>query len=122
MTASERIPRLLRRPLLDIRLGFVLMRDSRVPFRFKLLAVMLGLAITGLVEFLELPVEGLLSMVLPFLGAAGDVAFDGVETIAGPVILAVALLPLLAPRDIVERIHSERSTSTGERQSPIIDL
>ena len=120
--ATIRIPRLLQRPLLDVRLGFALMRDRRVPLRAKLLAILLGLAVTGLVEFLELPVEGILSMLLPILGGVGDVVVDGAEMIAGPLLLAAMFLPLLAPRDLVEQIRSERSASTPAPKAPIIDV
>jgi len=114
-----RLPRFLRRPLMDVRLGFALMRDGRVPLRTKALALLIGLAVTGLVEFFELPVEGVLSVLLPILGAAGDVVLDGAEMIAGPLLLANVLLPFLAPRDVVEQIRSER---TGAVKSPIIDI
>jgi len=107
------------RPLLDVRLGFTLMRDRRVPLRAKLLAILIGLAVTALVEFLELPVEGVLSMLVPVLGAVGDVVVDGAEAIAGPLLLATTLLPFLAPRRIVDQIHSERAPSPG---TPIIDI
>ena len=96
--SAIRIPRLLNKPLLDMKLGFALMRDRRVPLRSKLLATLLGLAITGMVEFLELPVEGILSMLLPVLGAVGDVVLDGAEIVAGPLLLANVLLPFVAPR------------------------
>ena len=120
MIGAIRLPRLLRKPLLDVRLGFALMRDGRVPLRTKLLAVLIGLAVTGLVEFLEIPVEGVLSVLLPILGAAGDFVIDGAEMIAGPLLLANVLLPFLAPRAVVEQIRSERST--GAPKSPIIDV
>jgi hypothetical protein len=120
MINAIRLPRLFQRPLLDIKLGFALMRDGRVPLRSKAFAVLLGLAITGMVEFLELPVEGILSMLLPILGAVGDVVVDGAELLAGPLLLAGALLPFVAPRHIVTQIRSERAT--GAPKSPIIDV
>jgi hypothetical protein len=120
MISAIRLPRLLQRPLLDVKLGFALMRDRRVLLRSKLFAALLGLAITGIVEFLELPVEWLLSMLLPILGAAGDFALDGAELIAGPLLLANVLLPFVAPRDIVAQIRSERAT--GAAKSPIVDV
>jgi hypothetical protein len=95
--------------MLDVKFGFALMRDHRIPLRSKAAALVLGLAITALVELLELPVEGLLSMLLPILGIAGDVVIDGAELIAGPLLLA-ALLPFLAPRDIITQIRAERAT------------
>jgi len=107
----------LRRPLLDVRLGFALMRDRRVPLRSKVLALLIGLGITALVEVLEIPMEGILSVLLPILGAAGDVVIGGAEIIAGPLLLAGALLPFLAPRGVVEQIRSERSAFTGATEA-----
>ncbi len=120
MIKAARLPRLLQRPLLDLKLGFALMRDGRVPMRSKLVAILMGLAVTGIVEFLELPVEGMLTMLLPILGVAGDVVIDGAELIAGPLLLANALLPFVAPRHVVDQIRSERAT--GAPKSPIIDV
>jgi len=120
MIGAIPIPRFIRKPLLDVRLGFALMRDRRVPLRSKLLAFLLGLGVTGIVEFLEIPVEGILAALLPILGAAGDFVVDGAEIIAGPLLLANVLLPFLAPRHIVEQIRSERTAGTPK--SPIIDI
>jgi hypothetical protein len=117
---TVRLPRLFQRPLLDVKLGFALMCDRRVPLRSKLTALLLGLAVIGLVEFFELPVEGLIATLLPILGMVGDIAIDGAELIGGPLLLANALLPFVAPRDIVEKIRSERAT--GAPKSPIIDI
>jgi hypothetical protein len=114
------IPRLFQTPILDVKLGFALMRDRRIPLRSKLAAILLGLAITGLVEFLELPVEGVLSAVLPILGLAGDAVLDGAELIAGPFLLAHLLLPFIAPRHLVDKIRAERAAPPPT--SPIIDV
>jgi hypothetical protein len=120
MIGAIRLPRIFQQPLLDVKFGFALMRDGRVPLRAKVAATLLGLAITGLVEVMELPVEGIFSVLLPILGAAGDVVMDGAELIAGPVLLASVLLPFMAPRQIVDRIRAERAT--GAQKSPIIDI
>jgi hypothetical protein len=122
MTGVRRIPRLLGKPLLDLGLGFALMRDRRVALRVKLLAVLAGLGITGVVEFLEIPVEGVLTMLLPVLGALGDVVLDGAEAVAGPLLLANVLLPFLAPKAIVEQVRSERAGFSGKAKGPIIDI
>jgi hypothetical protein len=123
MINAIRLPRLLQRPLLDVKLGFALMRDRRIPLRSKLTAILLGLAVTGLVEFFELPVEGLLSMLLPVLGALGDFVIDGAELVAGPLLLAAALLPFVAPRQLVDQVRAERATtSPGAPKSPVIDV
>lgn len=118
--STIRLPRLFHRPILDVRLGFALMRDRRVPLRSKLLAVLIGLAITGLMEFLELPFESIFAMLLPVLGVVGDGVIAGAEMISGPLLIACALLPFLSPRDVVDRIHSERST--GTQNTPVIDI
>jgi hypothetical protein len=120
MIGAIRLPRIFQHRLLDVKFGFALMRDHRVPLRAKVAATVLGLGITGLVEVLELPVEGILSMLLPILGAAGDVVMDGAELIAGPLLLASILLPFIAPRHIVDRIRSERAT--GAQKAPIIEI
>jgi hypothetical protein len=121
MINVTRIPGLPHGRLVDLRLGFALMRDRRVPLRSKLLAALMGLGITGIVEFLELPIEGLLSVLLPVLGAAGDVVVDGVEIVAGPLLLANLLLPFVAPRDVVEIVRAERSGTTGGK-GRVIDV
>jgi hypothetical protein len=122
MISALRLPRILQRPLLDVKLGFALMRDRRVPLRSKFLATLLGLAITGIVEFLEIPLEGVLAMLLPVLGAMGDFVIDGAELVAGPLLLASALLPFVAPRPVVDQVRAERSASTGGPKSQIIDV
>lgn len=107
---------LLKRPLVDLRLGMALMKDRRVPLRSKLTAALMGLAITGIVEFLEIPIEGVIAAVLPIFGITSDVMIDGAEAIAGPLLLATALLPHIAPRHIVEQIRAERAGK------PMIDV
>jgi hypothetical protein len=119
MISAIRLPRFFQHPILDVKFGFALMRDHRIPLRSKVIAVLMGLGITGLVEVLEIPVEGILSMLLPILGAMGDVVVDGAELVAGPLLLASLLLPFLAPRETVERIRSERAAGA---KSPVVDV
>lgn len=125
MLGAIRLPRLFRRPVLDLRLGFALMRDRRVPLRSKVLSLLLGLGITAIVEFLELPIEGVLSALLPVLGIAGDIVLDGAEMIAGPLLLANALLPFVAPRGVVDLVRAERSPgapNVPKGEGPVIDI
>src|SRR5579871_888473 len=68
----------------DIRLGFALLRDRRVPMSKKLLALGLGGGIVALLEALELPVEAILGVLVPILGLPLDAVVDGVEAIIGP--------------------------------------
>ena len=123
MVGAIRIPRFFQHPILDVRFGFALMKDGRVPLRSKLMAVLLGAGVTALVEGFEVPVEVVFAALLPILGAAGDVVMDGAEAVAGPILMGTLLLPYLAPRDVVERIRAERATSSaGKGKSPIIDV
>jgi hypothetical protein len=92
---------------MNIALGYALLRDRRVPIRTKLIALGLGAAGIGVIEVLQLPVEGVLAALLPFIGAAGDLALDGTEAVIGPVLIATLLLPYLAPADLVRQIRAE---------------
>jgi hypothetical protein len=97
---------------MNMRLGYALLRDRRVSIRAKLIALGIGAAAIGTIELLELPVEGVLAALLPFVGAAGDLALDGAEAIIGPVLIASLLLPYLAPAEIVEVIRAERARAS----------
>jgi hypothetical protein len=92
---------------MNMTLGFALLRDRRVPIRIKLIALGLGAAGVGAIELLQLPVEGVLAALLPFIGAAGDLALDGAEAVIGPVLIATFLMPYLAPADLVRQIRAE---------------
>lgn len=94
---------------MNMQLGYALLRDRRVPIRAKLIALGIGAATVGAIELLQLPVEGVIAALLPFIGAAGDLALDGAEAIIGPVLIATLLLPHLAPADIVRQIRAERA-------------
>ena len=93
----------------SIRLGYALLRDPRVSIRTKLIALGIGAATLGAIELLQLPVEGVVAALLPFVGAAGDLALDGAEAVLGPVLIASLLLPYLAPPEIVRQIRAERA-------------
>src|SRR6202040_1976890 len=90
-------------------LGYTLLRDRRVPIRAKLIALGIGAAGVGAIELLQLPVEGVVAALLPFVGAAGDLALDGAEAIIGPLLIATLVLPHIAPADIVRQIRAERA-------------
>ncbi|HZT41266.1 MAG TPA: hypothetical protein VFA07_03710 [Chthonomonadaceae bacterium] len=94
--------------LLDVRFGFALFRDRRIPLGGKLLALILGGLLTALLVSLEIPLEGLLTLLLPFL-AVPDFVVDGMETVLGPFVLGALLLPFLAPRPLVDQIRDERA-------------
>ena len=84
-------------PLLNMQLGYALLRDRRVPIRTKLIALGIGAAAIGAIEMLQLPVEGIIAVLLPFVGAAGDLVMDSAEAVIGPVLIATILLPISRP-------------------------
>jgi hypothetical protein len=88
-------------------LGYRLLRDRRVSIRAKLVALGIGAAVTGLFELFQLPIEGVVAAFLPFIGAAGDLALDGVEAVLGPVLIASVLLPRFAPAGVVAQARAE---------------
>jgi hypothetical protein len=69
---------------MNIRLGYRLLRDHRVPIRVKLMALGIGAACIGALELLQLPLEAVLAAILPLIGITGDIAFDGAEAVIGP--------------------------------------
>jgi hypothetical protein len=99
----------------NLALGFRLLRDRRVSLRAKLIALGIGAALTGVMELLQLPLEGVAAVFLPFIGAAGDLVLDGAEAVIGPVLIASVLLPHLAPADLVTQIRAETEGMAGRR-------
>lgn len=92
---------------IDPKFGLRLLRDARVPNKTKVLALGLGLGAVMVLEILELPLQLALTILLPFFGLAADLAIDGVELLAGPLLVASLTLPWLAPREVVEEIRAE---------------
>ena len=92
---------------LDPKFGLKLLRDARVPTKSKMMAFALGLGAVFVLEILELPLQLALTFLLPIVGLAADFALDGVELLAGPILVATLTLPFLAPREIVEQIRAE---------------
>lgn len=107
---------------LDLKLGYALLKDRRVPLRSKAAALAMGLGALVLVAFLELPVEGIIAAVVPFAGVGGDVLLDGVEAVVGPLLVACLVLPYLAPSNVVAQIRRERAGLDGSAEAPVIDV
>jgi hypothetical protein len=93
----------------DFGLGLALMRDARVPMRAKAMAMGVGIASMTALVALEVPLEGMLAMLLPLLGPAVDLAIDGAEETIGSLLVATLVIQKLAPKDVVEQIREERS-------------
>jgi len=96
--------------VMNIQLGYALLRDYRVPIRPKLIALAIGAAVVGFIELLQLPLESVFALILPVVGVAGDVVFDGAEAVIGTVLVATLLLPYLAPATLVQQIRAERAS------------
>lgn len=95
--------------LLDIKLGFAMLKDGRVPFRSKLLAVGIGAGLMALLIGMELPLEWFLAIVLPVIGLVAGALTDGLEAVIGTLGAAALLLPHLAPKLLTRQIRNERA-------------
>jgi hypothetical protein len=93
--------------IINVALGYTLLLDRRVSIRTKLIALGLGAVVIGAIELIQLPVEGVIAALLPFIGATGDFALDGAEAVIGPVLIAALLLPRLVPPSLVQEIRAE---------------
>jgi len=91
----------------DVRFGFALMRDSRIPVGSKLLALGVGVAITAALVGFELPLEALLGIFAPLLGFAADVMIDGLEIVVLPLVFACLFVPHLVSRSTLEVVRLE---------------
>ncbi len=74
-----------------------MLRDRQVSLVAKLIALAFGVALTAMLLLLEIPLEGLLGLFLPFIGFAADVVVDGLEFLILPVLFAGLILPHLLP-------------------------
>jgi hypothetical protein len=87
-----------KRGWLDLRAGLALFRSRDVSAGLKLGALLVGIGFTGLLVALEIPLEGVVSVLLPFLGWAIDAAVDGAEFVLAPLLVGAAVLPHLVAR------------------------
>jgi hypothetical protein len=97
---------------MNIQLGYALLRDPRVPAPSKMAALAIGAAIIGFIELLQIPLESVFALILPVIGVAGDVVFDGAEAIIGTVFIATLLMPYFAPATLVQQIRAERARAS----------
>jgi hypothetical protein len=77
-----------------------------------MIAMAIGAAVVGLIELLQVPLESVFAVILPIIGFAGDVVFDGAEAVIGTVFIATLLMPYLAPASIVQQIRAERAAGS----------
>ena len=102
---------------LDVKVGFKMLKDRRVPLRSKMLALGIGCAIVAALIALELPIESIVSALA--FGLIPSVLLDGLEAIVGPVLFGCLLLPFFAPRQITQQIRLDRA---GLTDGPVIDI
>ena len=93
---------------LDLKLGMALYRDKRVPVMAKMSALMVGILAMFAVNLLELPIEAVIAVLLPVFGIPLEMAFNGMETMVGSVLVAALVLPHVAPKQLVQEIREER--------------
>ena len=98
---------------MDIRLGYKLLRDNRVPIRAKLTALGIGAACIAMLEVLQLPLEAVLAAILPLVGITDDIALGGAEAVIGPVLIATMLLPYMVAPPLVQQIRAEWEGARG---------
>lgn len=88
-----------------------MLRDRRVGLGVRLLALVMGGALTAAIISMELPVEGIVAALLNLPGIGLDLLVDGIEWLVAPVLFAALLLPHLAPRPLVdEQVPARRLT------------
>ena len=73
------------------------MRDNGVSLTHKLQSIGIGLALTLALVLLEVPLETVVGIVAPGVGAATSFLFDGAEAVVCPLLIAALCLPHLAP-------------------------
>ncbi len=96
----------------DFKLGFTLFRDRRVPLATKLMAIGVGIGGIALLDAIEIPAELMVTLALPLLGIP-LAALDGIENVAGPVLMASFALTFLAPKETVDLIRQEQAAKNG---------
>ncbi len=97
----------------DLKLGFALFRDKRVPVSSKLVAIALGIAGIVALDVLEIPAEALVALALPIIGIPLDMAVGGIENVVGPFLLSAFALTFVAPKEIVDQVRRERVGGEG---------
>jgi hypothetical protein len=88
-----------RRGWLNVRHGFELLRSPEVPLGRKAAALSIGLLVTVILGAMEVPLAGLVGILLPILGLGFDLAVDGVELIVLPVLFGSIVLARMFPPD-----------------------
>ncbi len=94
--------------VLDVKLGWTLLRDRRVPLSKKALGVFLGAGATAALLAAEVPLGALLALLLPGAGLGLDALMDVAEIAVGPALFASLLMPYIAPKNVVQQVRMEQ--------------
>ncbi len=106
--------------VMDIKLGFAMLKDKRVPFRSKLLSLGIGAGLIALLIGLEIPLEWFLAIVLPVIGLVADALTNAMEAIIGTLGVAALVLPHVAPKLLTMQVRNERAGIIEELQPMIL--
>ena len=90
--------------LVDIKLGWQLLRDRRVPAGTKCAALALGGFVAFVLQALEFPLEGVLAFLMPLFGLV-EMSFDGLEVVGAAVLVTCLVLPALTPRPVLDQVR-----------------
>lgn len=85
------------------------MKTPTIPVGLKFVSILIGVAITGLLLALEVPLEGILAAVLPLFGILADAAVDGLEVVLAPMLFACCALSLFVKAD--QLVASDKQSS-----------
>ena len=102
---------------LDVKVGFRMLKDRRVPLRSKALAIAAGSFLIALLIAMELPIESIVSVMA--FGLIPSVLVDGLEVVIGPVLFGCLFLPLFAPRELTQGFRLNHARATD---GPVIDV
>jgi len=97
--------------LVDIKLGWQLLRDRRVPAGTKCAALALGGFVAFVLQALEFPLESVLAFLMPLFGLV-ELSFDGLEVVGAAVLVTCLVLPVLTPRAVLDQIRGGQDGKT----------
>lgn len=75
------------------------MKSASTPARLKILSLLVGIGLTGVLIGIEFPLEEVIALVVPVFGLAADFAVDGLEIVLAPMLLACCALSILVKGD-----------------------
>jgi len=89
---------------LNLGQGRRMFMDRSIPVRPKAAAIAIGSIVTAFLVAMEVPLETVTGLLLPFVGELLDIMVDGIEVLVLPMLIASAVLPHLVPKRPVQII------------------